>query len=197
MAIPDNTLSDTRHDAILDSAKAAFLAYGFSRTTMDDIARAAKLSRPALYLHFKNKTAIYCGLADRMLRGSVAIAEAELNGDGDFEQRLYRAIDSALLALMAEIMQAPHGSELLDVKNDLAADLVCEWQGAMTSLFATSIQSEADRARIDLVARNLSAVGLAETLMDGLEGMKTRLETIQEQEIAARRIVRLIALAVS
>ena len=36
-----------------------FLAYGFARTTMDDIARAADMSRPALYLLFKNKTDIY------------------------------------------------------------------------------------------------------------------------------------------
>lgn len=197
MNVSENTARDTRREAILDSAKTAFLAYGFSRTTMDDIARAAKLSRPALYLHFKNKTAIYRALAERMLRDSVEIAEAELNGDGHFEQRLFRTIDKALLMHMAEIMQAPHGSELLDVKNDLAADLLGEWQVAMTSLFARSIQVEADRARIDLDSRNLSANGLAETLLDGLEGMKARLESIQAQENAARRIVRLIALAVS
>ncbi len=197
MTISDTTLSDTRRDAILDSAKTAFLAYGFSRTTMDDIARATKLSRPALYLHFKNKTAIYRALAERMLRDSVGIAEAELNGDGHFEQRLFRAIDCALLMHMAEIMQAPHGSELLDVKNDLAADLLGEWQMAMTSLFATFIEAEADRAGIDLDGKNLSAGDLAETLLDGLEGMKARIQDAAQQASAARRLVRLIALAVS
>lgn len=195
MNISDNTANDVRRDLILDSAKTMFLAYGFSRTTMDDIARAAKLSRPALYLHFKNKTAIYRALAERMLRDSVAIAEAELKGDGHFEQRLFRAIDCALLTHMAEIMQAPHGAELLDAKNDLAADLLGEWQVAMTGLFATFIEAEANRAGIDLEGKNLSAGDLAENLLDGLEGMKARLQDAGQQAAATQRIVRLIALA--
>ena len=197
MNASDNTASEARYDTILDSAKTAFLAYGFSRTTMDDIARAAKLSRPALYLHFKNKTAIYRAIAKRMLLDSVAIAGEELNSDGTFEQKLFRAIDGALLTHMAEIMQAPHGSELLDAKNDLAADLLGEWQVEMTKLFATFIDAEANRSGTDLESRNLSAGELAETLMDGLEGMKMRLQEAGQQASATRSIVRLIALAVT
>ena len=40
------------------------LAYGYSRTTMDDIARAAEMSRPALYLLFRNKAEIYRAMQD-------------------------------------------------------------------------------------------------------------------------------------
>lgn len=32
-----------------------FRAYGFRRTSMEDIAKAAGMSRAALYLHFRNK----------------------------------------------------------------------------------------------------------------------------------------------
>lgn len=195
MSIAETSLGEAKRNAILESARDVFLAYGFSRTTMDDIARAAKLSRPALYLHFKNKTAIYRGLAERMLRQSMHSADSQLQEDGPFEQRLYLAINSSLLDLIAEIMQAPHGSELLDVKNSLAADLVGEWHTSMATLFTTAIQNEADAAEIDLEDRGLSAIGLAETLLDGLEGMKTRLQTADELAIAARRIVKLVALA--
>ena len=41
---------DPKRARILDGAMKVFLAYGYSRVTMDDIARAAEVSRPALYL---------------------------------------------------------------------------------------------------------------------------------------------------
>ncbi len=43
-----------------------FLAYGYQRVTMDDIARAAEVSRPALYLLFRNKADIYRAIGERM-----------------------------------------------------------------------------------------------------------------------------------
>ena len=51
-------LSD-RHRAVLHAAFNTFVSYGFKRTTMADIADAAGMSRPALYLLFKNKTDIF------------------------------------------------------------------------------------------------------------------------------------------
>jgi AcrR family transcriptional regulator len=59
--------STTRRARILVGAMKVFLAYGFQRTTMDDIARAAEISRPALYLLFRNKTDIYRALASGFL----------------------------------------------------------------------------------------------------------------------------------
>ena len=44
-----------------------FLAYGYSRVTMDDIARAAEVSRPALYLLFRNKADIYRAIGAMLL----------------------------------------------------------------------------------------------------------------------------------
>ena len=44
-----------------------FLAYGYSRVTMDDIARAAEMSRPALYLLFRNKAEIYRAIGAMLL----------------------------------------------------------------------------------------------------------------------------------
>ena len=44
----EDIAADPKRARILDGAMKVFLAYGFSRTTMDDIARAADISRPAL-----------------------------------------------------------------------------------------------------------------------------------------------------
>ncbi|MFL1455212.1 TetR/AcrR family transcriptional regulator [Marinobacter sp. GN3S48] len=47
-----------RYDAILDAAELVFSEKGYDRTSMDDIARTASLSRALLYVYFKDKAAI-------------------------------------------------------------------------------------------------------------------------------------------
>ena len=59
--------ADPKRLRVLEGAMKVFLAYGFARTTMDDIARAADMSRPALYLLFRNKSEIYRAIAAAML----------------------------------------------------------------------------------------------------------------------------------
>lgn len=51
-----------RYDAILDAAELAFAEKGYERTSMDDIARTAALSRALLYVYFRDKAAIQHGI---------------------------------------------------------------------------------------------------------------------------------------
>ncbi|MBU2953494.1 TetR/AcrR family transcriptional regulator [Marinobacter sp. F3R08] len=51
-----------RYDTILDAAERVFSEKGYERTSMDDIARTASLSRALLYVYFKDKAAIQRGI---------------------------------------------------------------------------------------------------------------------------------------
>lgn len=51
-----------RYDAILDAAERVFFEKGYERTSMDDIAHTASLSRALLYVYFKDKAAIQRGI---------------------------------------------------------------------------------------------------------------------------------------
>ena len=51
-----------RYDSILDAAELVFSEKGYERTSMDDIARTAALSRALLYVYFKDKAAIQRGI---------------------------------------------------------------------------------------------------------------------------------------
>ncbi len=54
-----------RQDTILDAAEKMFGEKGYERTSMDDIARTASLSRALLYVYFKDKAAIQRGIMRR------------------------------------------------------------------------------------------------------------------------------------
>lgn len=59
-----------RHEEILDAAEQVFFLKGYEQTSMDDIARAAQLSRALLYVYFKDKAAIMRGV---MLRAAQSL----------------------------------------------------------------------------------------------------------------------------
>lgn len=76
-----------RYDAILDAAELAFFGKGYERTSMDDIARTANLSRALLYVYFKDKSAIQRGI---MLRAGASLrqcfARACMEADNGLQQ---------------------------------------------------------------------------------------------------------------
>ncbi len=56
-----------RRRQILVAAKKVFSIKGFTKTTMEDIAREAELSPGTLYLYFKNKDELYASLSVEIL----------------------------------------------------------------------------------------------------------------------------------
>ena len=65
-----------RTNQILDAAISEFARLGFEGARMDDIARAAGLSKGSLYLHFKSKDALIEGLLDRIFTDNVALLDS-------------------------------------------------------------------------------------------------------------------------
>ncbi|GAB6899160.1 TetR/AcrR family transcriptional regulator [Kineosporia succinea] len=54
-----------RREAVLQSALQTFGRYGYRKTSMDDIAREARISRPGLYFLFSSKSGLFRAAADR------------------------------------------------------------------------------------------------------------------------------------
>lgn len=57
----------TVRDAILDAAEALLGRYGYRKTTMDDIAREARIGKGTTYLHFRSKEEVFLTTIDRIV----------------------------------------------------------------------------------------------------------------------------------
>lgn len=179
---------DARRTRILEGATTVFLAYGFQRTTMDDIARAAEISRPALYLLFRNKSDIYRALAADFLEGMIANAREVLAGEAPLPERLERSL-FCMMDHMVEIERSPHGAEILDMKNSLAGDIVTGGRAEMLSLIEAAIAGEAQRRGTWLSEAGLTPGILADLLLDAFDGLKLRaLPSERKREIVRRYI---------
>lgn len=61
-----------RREAILDAAESIFFSKSFAKSSMEEIAKHAQLSRALLYVYFKDKAAIMRGV---MLRAALTLEE--------------------------------------------------------------------------------------------------------------------------
>jgi len=123
-----------RYDTILDAAELVFSEKGYERTSMDDIARTASLSRALLYVYFKDKAAIQRGI---MLRAGHSLFRrfeearqtadnglAQIRAMGDSYYRFYLEEPDYFSALtkastaMAEADES-QAEEMLCSKSDL------------------------------------------------------------------------------
>ena len=57
---------------LLHSALGVFVRYGYRRTTMGDIAAAAGISRPSLYLQFNGKEAVFAAVVEMFVDDALA-----------------------------------------------------------------------------------------------------------------------------
>lgn len=70
----------SRENLILDAAEEVFFSRGFDQSTMDDVAKAAELSKGSLYNYFKNKNELCIGIVGRSLRLMIQYLEKALSG---------------------------------------------------------------------------------------------------------------------
>ena len=159
---------DGREGAIFDAAFTVFTRYGFQRCTIDDIAREAGMSRPALYQYFKNKRAIYRGLVGQLVGQMVTGLEAGLKQPGPVAEVLALAYEAAVMAPLASVVETPHGPELVGMGGDLADDLfddMYERKRVVLAEFFRRRMASADAQR---------AEALANLTIDAFEGAKLR-----------------------
>lgn len=131
---PTNTGGE--RDKIVDAAIRCFGRFGPQRTSMNDIADEAGISRRTLYRQFDDRPALVAEILDRRLSELHASVVAHLATYDDIEQAL---IEGSLFSveagesdeLVSEIVRHEHAGAperfLLRVNDDIAARVLESW----------------------------------------------------------------------
>ncbi len=179
---------DTRQKAILTSAFQAFAAYGFRKTSMDDIARGAGMSRPAVYLHYKNKEDIVRRLTQLHYDEKINAVEQALSADGSVSGIITQAIQAQTDG-MAAILASPHGLEMLDMSKSVSTDIVETGEARLTDLYTAWLAREDAAGRVRL---NHTPADVAKTITSTLIGIKMTASGAAEFENCTARLAALI-----
>lgn len=161
--------SENRQEMILEAAFEAFATFGYRKTSMDDIARRVGMSRPALYLHFKNKEDITRRMIDLHYVEAERAIKAALSAEAPLDVLLATAFRAHAGKGMEVMMTSPHGVELLEDGLQVAADLIRAGEAHLATVYA---QWLAGRARHGKLALPIPEEKFGAAITAALKGVK-------------------------
>lgn len=151
-----------RRRVILDAARACFLQFGYAKTSLEDIAQRARISRPLIYRAFKNKDEILGAVYDDFFESQYPAARAAVDSRGSRRERLLRLYEGYAIETWDTMLSSPMARELYEA----------------CALVSPEIQVKHDRRFLDLTTEILGSREVAEVFMLALEGLYLRQPTI-------------------
>ncbi|MEU2282529.1 TetR family transcriptional regulator [Streptomyces sp. NPDC013178] len=85
-----------RREQVLEVALGVFATFGYRKTSMDAVARAADISRPGLYFLFSGKEELFRETMRQALEQALRGVRAALAAPGALDERLVAALDAYL-----------------------------------------------------------------------------------------------------
>jgi AcrR family transcriptional regulator len=142
--------------------------------SLEEIAKAAGVSRPALYHHFSNKEELFKEMARSVCENVLGkIAEAG-DGEGPIHDRLQRMFYAKATELHDMLWKARHGMEIFDASHHLCADVNRKFHDEFERLVADVLQDGAKRGEVDIAPLAITYRAAASFLVHCAEGLHAR-----------------------
>jgi len=157
-----------RRDAVVAAATDVFLRYGYARTTMADLAGAAQLSRPALYILFADKDEIFAAVIRRLNGQMLDELRAALAKLRTLDGKLHRCCEEWGAHGLELMERHPDAKDLFDLALPIVREMYELFVDFVAELLAEPVAASRSKASAREIARNLvySCRGLKEAAKD-------------------------------
>jgi AcrR family transcriptional regulator len=174
---------------LLDAAVGVFARFGYRKASMDDVARAAGVSRQGLYLSFANKEELFRRALDHSLRNQLTAAIAALSrSDESFEARLVAACVEWSGRFVGSF--GGDASDLMCASTSLAGATLSEYEWQFEEALATAIS--ASPVADTCAGAQVEVADLARALHATSRGLKQSCKTREEFVKGMTAAVRLV-----
>ena len=177
---------------IVEAAFFRFARYGFRRTSLGDIAREAGISRPAVYLHFPNKQAIFRAAASVMHERALRAASSAALAEGGIGARIAQILEAKLGSFFEIARGSAHVGEILDENSRLCGDISETARRRYLKILRGVIEDAARRGELAPKAAGLSTAAAAELIVDSAKGLETAGAATLTPLAYRRRVVQLV-----
>ncbi|WP_437731570.1 TetR/AcrR family transcriptional regulator [Sorangium sp. So ce1335] len=183
----DTPVDDPRRRRLMDAAITVFLRFGFRKTSMDEVARAANVSRQGLYLHFATKEELFRASVTYFLDTALAAAAAALaDTERCLEERLVAAFDTWIGRFVGAL-----GSDAADIAaatKELVGPMVADREGQFVEAVEEALRASGLVAAY--APAGVTGRQLADTLYAAARGLKygaaTREAFVEGVSVAVR-----------
>ncbi|MCG3174583.1 MAG: hypothetical protein GMKNLPBB_02828 [Myxococcota bacterium] len=176
-AMPRLDVSEIRSEQILDAATKLFASVGAERARVEDIARMVELTKGALYLYYKGKSAIIAAVAERFANWHLEVLRKFRAEPGGARNRIERYIqwwadnrpaESQPISLIYEvIVLGQREPEVGAVTRRFVEEVMRE----MAGLFQEGVDAGEFRAHdVEQSARTIAALSFGFELMQMITG---------------------------
>ncbi len=187
----------SRRDAIIEAARSTFIHYGFRRTSLDEIAHQADMSRTGLYHHFRNKEEIFRAVTEDLHERALGAAERAAAADRGAGARLLGVLDAKLGWFLDILSTSRHGDELIDETNRLCGELVVSETRRYLKVLARIFREADEAGEISLAAIELTPDAAASYLHLCAQGLAGPRGAAPSPAQYRRRLERLIRITVA
>ena len=188
---------DRKTDHILDAALPVFVRFGFRKTSMADIARAARISRASLYLTFNSKEELFRAGSQRAHTRTLDDVAAVMAGQGSTIDRIEMAIAVFQRELIAPFGESHEAQELFATNTVLASDITIEARVKLLGMLTQALVSASESNEIDLKPLQALPSQLANLILAGTEGIKHSGKVGPHLEEETKLFMRLLRVAVT
>jgi AcrR family transcriptional regulator len=189
--------ASAKPSAIVLAALQLFTRYGYRKTSIDDIARAAQVAKRTVYLHFENKAAVFMAILE-YLGGRVRqrCLEAERTG-GSAVDRLTSLLDAYFGLAFELFSKSTHMPELEETFSKLAREKLRSLNTEYEARLARFLRSLEITGEIAGPPRGLTVQQLVHILLRAAEGAKHDPELQGDRKALLRRLREVAILAVA
>lgn len=169
-------------DRILDAALRVFRRHGFRRSSIEQAAEEAGLTRQALYHHFASKEALFRAVLERIyaqgLAAEIAAAKAAEDAGLELADILVAEIGARMQSLLASLKDSPHTEELFSEHLAQARDLYQSYSNRFADEIATTIARVCRKRKLKLES-GVSVRELARCVEMAIHGTKSAFPSMQ------------------
>ncbi|MCC9195929.1 TetR/AcrR family transcriptional regulator [Arthrobacter sp. zg-Y820] len=153
---------EERRRQLLSAAQEVFVSNGFHGAAMDDIAEAARVSKPVLYQHFPGKRELYLALLENHLGTLTEFLTSALNSTTDNKLR----VRETMRAYFRFVAQDSQGHRLVfesDLTNDAEVSArIEEFNARFASSIAGVIAEDTKLSPVEATLLGRALAGMAQ-----------------------------------
>jgi len=170
---------------ILDATMLVFRRHGFRRSSIEQVAEAAGLTRQALYHHFASKEALFRAVIERVHEIAIAAEEAAIHeaetASRGFADVLVAGMTARLQAMIASFDGSPHIEELYSEHLVHGRDLYQKYSALYAERLVSTVARTARRQRLALPL-GLSPTEFARLVEMAVHGSKSQHPAMQQAD---------------
>ena len=187
-------------DRILDAAMRVFRRHGFRRSSIEQAAEEAGLTRQALYHHFDSKEALFRAVIERLYENSlaaeIAAAKAAEEQGRDLADILIAEIGARLGALFAALEASPHLDELFSEHLAQARDLYQAYSARFRAEVAATIARICRTRKLEL-ASGVTVEELARCVEMAIHGTKSAFPSMQPVDAFLKQLETMLRMLIA